>query len=210
MNISTAPSKLPCRSTCSITLLVIAFALGAAIEAFATTVPAPGFPQMVARAEHIFTATVSSVQPAWAVRAGQRCIVTTVEFNVEQMHKGAAAKDLRLEFLGGTVGEDTMEVQGVPKFRAGERVILFSENNGRQFCPLVGIHHGKLVIERDARSGSDVVLRHDRQPISSASDIGADGTPPLVAAGQATIQQPLRVEAFLDALNRELHKGARP
>lgn len=191
-------------------LLVFAFAFEAVLETRATTVLAPGFPQMVARAERIFTATVSSVQPAWAVRAGQRCIVTTVEFRVEQMHKGAAAENLRLDFLGGTVGEDTMEVQGVPKFRAGERVILFSENNGKQFCPLVGIHHGKLVIERDAQSGSDVVLRHNRQPIISANDIGADRTPPPAAAGRTTIQQSLRVEAFLDALNRELRNEARP
>lgn len=190
--------------------LVFAFAFEAVLETRATTVLAPGFPQMVARAERIFTATVSSVQPAWAVRAGQRCIVTTVEFRVEQMHKGAAAENLRLDFLGGTVGEDTMEVQGVPKFRAGERVILFSENNGKQFCPLVGIHHGKLVIERDAQSGSDVVLRHNRQPIISANDIGADRTPPPAAAGRTTIQQSLRVEAFLDALNRELRNEARP
>lgn len=175
----------------------------------ATTVPAPGFPQMVARAERIFTATVSSVQSAWEVRGGHRCITTTVAFKVEQMHKGAAAQELTLNFLGGSVGQDTMDVQGVPKFRPGEHVILFSENNGRQFCPLVGIHHGKLLIERDAKSGSSVLLRHNRQPVTQASDVGSDRSPPIVAAGQAT-PRPMSVEDFLETVKKELATGARP
>lgn len=175
----------------------------------ATTVLAPGFPGMVAGAQRIFAARVASVRGDWTNRSGRRSIVTTVRFHVERMLKGSAAEELSLEFLGGTVGEDTMEVHGVPKFIPGERVILFSRNNGQEFCPLVGIHHGKLLIERDARSGADVVLRHNRQPITSATEVGSDPKPSIAAAGAPASPPPLPLEAFFDAVTRELNAGAR-
>src|SRR5256885_6721644 len=41
-----------------------------------------------------------------------------------------------LRMLGGTVGAETMEVADAPKFKVGERDILFVENNGTQFITL--------------------------------------------------------------------------
>jgi hypothetical protein len=190
-------------------LLLVLLSLAAQQIVQATSVLAPGFSGMVAGAERIFAAKVTSVRSEWTNRSGRRAIVTTVQFKVERMLKGSAAEELQLVFLGGTVGDDTMEVHGVPKFIAGERVILFSRNNGREFCPLVGIYHGKLLIERDARSGADVVLRHNRQAITSATEVGSDPKPPFAAAGGARIEPPIQLETFLDAVTKELNAGAR-
>lgn len=196
------------RSRLQVLLFALLCALATNIEA--TTVIAPGFPQMVARAERIVTAKVSATRSQWAMRNGHRCIIKTVSFDVQQTHKGTVDKRLELEFLGGTVGSDTMDVKGVPTFQTGERVLLFSENNGKQFCPLVGIYHGKLIVERDPRTGADVVLRHNRQPIRSASDAGSD-TPLRLSAAAApaptTGSMPLR--EFVAALEQELSKGGR-
>ncbi len=190
-----------------LTLIFLSLAAQQIVQA--TSVLSPGFSGMVAGAERIFAAKVSSVRSDLTTRSGRRAIVTTVQFKVERMLKGSVTEEVQLEFLGGTVGEDTMEVHGVPKFIAGERVILFSRNNGKEFCPLVGIYHGKLVIERDAQSGADVVLHHNRQPITCATDIGSDPRPSITAAGATAIQPPIKLEAFLDAVTKELNAGAR-
>lgn len=175
----------------------------------ATTVLAPGFSGMVTGAERIFAGKVTSVRCDWTIRSGRRAIVTTVQFKVERTLKGSATEELQLEFFGGTVGEDTMEVHGVPKFIAGERVVLFSRNNGKEFCPLVGIYHGKLLIERDAQSGADVVLRHNRQPITTATDVGSDPKPSIAAAGSSPVHPPMKIETLFDAVDKELNAGDR-
>jgi hypothetical protein len=56
--------------------------------------------------------------------------------------------------LGGTVGGETMEVADAPKFKVGDRDILFVENNGTQFVPLVGIMHGRFHVKKDT-TGQD-------------------------------------------------------
>ena len=107
-----------------------------------------------------------------------------------------------------SVGDETMEVKGVPRFKAGERVILFAEKNGRQFCPLVGIHHGKLLLERDAASGSEILIRHTGRPLISVGEFGSeDGGHGIVAAGKARSGPPMSVERFLSAIRSELLKG---
>lgn len=209
MKTSTIPNTLHRQLRWLIILILILLSLAAPQVVQATSVLAPGFSGMVAGAERIFAAKVTSVRSDWTNRSGRRAIVTSVRFKVERMLKGSAVEELQLEFLGGTVGEETMEVNGVPKFIAGERVILFSGNNGREFCPLVGIHHGKLLIERDARSGSDVVLRHNRQAITSATEVGSDPKPSIAAAGGPATEPPIQLEAFLDAVTKELNAGAR-
>ena len=210
MNIATStPSVRPnlhVRSLLHVLALVLLFAH--VPNARATTVIAPGFTQMVSRAERIVTARVSSTRSDWAVRNGHRCILTTVRFEVERTHKGSLDRILELEFLGGTVGTETMEVKGVPSFHVGERVLLFAEKNGKQFCPLVGIYHGKLVVEHDPQTGADIVLRHNRQPIRSAEDVGSDSAPQLTAAGaHSTTGASLPLKEFVTALEQELSKG---
>ena len=82
------------------------------------------------------------------------------------------AHALTLEFLGGTVGEVTLDVAEVPKFNAGERVLLFVEGNGIQFCPVVGVFHGKFRVHKDETSGRDIVLMHDGKPLRDVGEIG--------------------------------------
>jgi len=41
-----------------------------------------------------------------------------------------------------------MEVTDAPKCKVGDRDILFVENNGTQFVPLVGIMHGRFRVKK--------------------------------------------------------------
>ncbi len=67
----------------------------------------------------------------------------------------------------------TLEIVAVPQFKAGDRVLLFVEGNGVQFCPLVGVYHGKFGVRKDDKSRRDTVFMHDGKPLRDVAEIGA-------------------------------------
>ena len=135
-------------------LRISLFALGALMichSARSTTVIAPTFDELVSRADVIFQGTVTDVKSQWTGEGGQRHIETYVTARVDEALKGEIGTTYTLRLLGGTVGDMTMEVTDTPKFMIGHRDILFVENNGAQFDPLVGIGYGRFRVERSAR-----------------------------------------------------------
>jgi hypothetical protein len=96
---------------------------------------------------------VLGARSEWRNAATNRVIFTLVEFETSEIIKGNAGASVTLQFLGGTVGDVTLEVAGVPKFHAGDRVILFVESNGVFFCPVVGVFHGKFDLRKDQKTG---------------------------------------------------------
>jgi len=139
---------------------------------YATTVVAPTFEEMVDRADLVFVGKVASSRADWRTAGTNRVIFTRVEFENEETLKGKAGASLTLQFLGGTVGDMTLQVADVPRFNAGDRVLLFVEGNGAQFCPLVGVFHGKFGLRKDERSGREFVLMHDGNPLRDVAQIG--------------------------------------
>ena len=142
-------------------------------RANATTVVPPTFEEMAERAELVFVGKVVGSEAEWQVAGTNQAIFTLVEFHAEEILKGTAAASVKLRFLGGTVGGVTLEVVGVPQFKAGDRVLLFVEGNGVQFCPLVGVYHGKFGVRKDENSSRDIVLMHDGRPLRDVTEIGA-------------------------------------
>src|SRR5437016_6889966 len=155
------------RLSVSGSLLVIA------CVALATTVIPPSFDDLVSRAEMIFQGTVTDVRSEWTGEGGQRHIASYVTFKVDDAIKGNPGAKVTLNLLGGTVGAETMEVTDAPKFKVGDRDILFVENNGTQFIPLVGIMHGRFHVQKD-QAGRDVVLTNDGAPLTDVNQLGKD------------------------------------
>ena len=139
----------------------------------ATTVVPPTFEEMTDRAELVFVGKVVELKAEWQVAGTNQAIFTLVEFHTEEILKGTAAASIRLRFLGGMVGGVSLEVVAVPKFEAGDRVLLFVEGNGVQFCPLVGVYHGKFGVRKDDKSSRDIVFMHDGKPLRDVAEIGA-------------------------------------
>jgi hypothetical protein len=137
---------------------------------YATTVIPPTFDELVDRAELIFQGSVSDLHSQWIGEGAERRIVTYVNFQAEDIIKGAAGQVVTLRMLGGTVDGRTMEVTDAPKFVPGDRVILFVENNGTQFIPLVGIMHGCFRVKR---YGNDFVFLNDGRSFSMGPVLGA-------------------------------------
>jgi hypothetical protein len=98
-------------------------------------------------------------------------IKTFVTFSVEKRLKGNPADTVTLEFLGGTVGTDTLHVSGMPEFKVGDHEIVFVQGNGVQFCPLVRFGHGRYHVHTDAQTRRRYITRNDESPLSSVNEV---------------------------------------
>ena len=89
-------------------------------------------------------------------------IWTFTSFTVEDAWKGApsgAAQRLTVRLLGGSVGNLSSTVSGVPRFRPGEEVILFLQPTARGDYSIVSWVQGTFRIHRDGRSGVEIVVQ---------------------------------------------------
>jgi len=179
--------------------LLLLFCVGFAVASVrATTVVPPTFDQLVSDAEFIFEGTVTETRSEWAGAGAERHIMTHVTFNVEDAIKGAPGKTYTIRMLGGTVEGETMEVADAPRFKLGDRDILFVEHNGTQFIPLVGIMHGRFHVQTDA-GGRDVVAKDNGAFLADAAKLGQDE--------KAAITGPaLSVADFKSAIRQKLSK----
>lgn len=139
----------------------------------ATSVTPPSFPELVGEAQMIARGTVTGTEARWVEGAQGRTIKTFVTFAVEKVLKGNPGRSVTLEFLGGTVGRDTLHVGGMPEFKVGQHEILFVQGNGVQFCPLVRFAHGRYHVHTEAKSQREYVTRNDETPLTSTADVAA-------------------------------------
>jgi hypothetical protein len=190
------------------TLRFLALALSATLafsNARGTTVIPPTFDELVGQAELIFQGTVSEVKSQWIGEGAQRHIVSYVTVQVEDSIKGDAGQSYTLRMLGGTVGEETMEVSDSPKFQVGDREVLFVQNNGKQFIPLVGIMHGRFHVEQDNTTGANMVLTNSGSTLTNLQNLGRDESAGASkSAATNAIERPLDVDAFKAAIRSKL------
>ena len=185
-------------------LFATAIVLGLAASARPTTIVAPSFQEMIARAEQVVVAQVAARRSTWVSSRSGRAIVTDVTFLVERTIKGSVYTERSLEFLGGTVGDDTMEVDGMPEFRVGDRDVLFIRDSGRPASPLVGFKYGRFRIVRDGVTGVETVRTHDGRPLASLADVG-NGRPPALIAPRA-----MSLDEFVRAIGSGMRALGRP
>src|SRR5436853_5520041 len=89
----------------------------ALVQVDATTVIPPTFDQLVEQAELIFQGTVTDVRSVWEGEGAQRHIDTYITFQTQDSLKGNVDASYTIRLLGGTVGDETMEVTDAPKFK---------------------------------------------------------------------------------------------
>jgi hypothetical protein len=159
----------------SLRILLLISSLAVAVATTrATTVIPPTFDQLVTDAEMIFEGTVSSMRSEWTGEGRDRHIVTYVTFKVEDSIKGAPGAETTLRMFGGTVDGQTIEVADAPRFKVGDRDILFVEHNGTQFIPLVGIMHGRFHVQRDETGQNEIIAKDNGAPLAQLAKLGQD------------------------------------
>jgi hypothetical protein len=156
------------RSLLFLSLISLAFP-----AANATTVIPPTFDELVTKAEAIFEGTVTGTRSEWTGEGTNRHIVTYVTFKIQDAIKGAVGAEYTIRMFGGTVNGQTMEVTDAPKFKIGDRDILFVEHNGSQFIPLVGIMHGRFHVQSDA-GANEKITKDSGAAMANLAKLGQD------------------------------------
>jgi hypothetical protein len=177
----------------------------------ATTVVPPTFEEMVDKADLIFVGQVVRSRAEWRVAGNKRAIFTLVEFETQEVLKGTAGASVTLQFLGGTVGDVTLEVAGGPTFNTTDRVIVCVEGNGVQFCPIVGVFHGKFSVRKNEKTGRDIVFLHDGRPLRDIAEVGSgDGAefgPQRAPLSIPPDREPMTLDGFKTKVRERLLKG---
>ena len=110
------------------------------------------------------------------------------------------------------MGAVTLEIVAAPQFKAGDRVLLFVEGNGVQFCPLVGVYHGKFGVRKDEKSSRDTVFMHDGKPLRDVAEIGAgEGAqfgPKRASLSIPAEREPMSLDDFKTRIRLHLAKKA--
>ncbi len=167
-----------------------------AVKLAATTVVPPSFDQLVGQADYVVRAVVKSVNSEWQIEGQNRHIITKVELDVKEVIKGSPPNPLVLEMLGGRIGSIEMKVEGAPNFFVGDEDILFVHGNGQQVIPLVAIMHGQYLVQHDAKTGEERVLRSNGVPLYSEKDVSLPMTRSSAANAQTANTPPLSVSDF--------------
>src|ERR1700719_58346 len=182
-------------------LLSCCFLLFAVPRAGATTVIPPTFDELVTNAEMIFEGTVTTMRSECTGQGADRHIVTYVTFKIEDAIKGALGPEYTIRMFGGTVDDKTMEVTDAPRFKVGDRDILFVEHNGTQFIPLVGIMHGRFHVLSDETGVNERIAKDNGAPLANVAKLGQDenaavsGTALSKAEFKAAIRQKMAEKA---------------
>lgn len=151
----------------------------------ATTVVPPTFNELVSQAEVIVQAEVTAKRCEFTPVGNGNVIHTYVTLTVLKQIKGVSPETIELRLLGGKIGNEGMIVEGVPEFQIGDVDVLFVENNGSQYCPLVAVMHGRYPVV--TQNGTEVVLRSNGEPLTSPDQVqtslGHDGSGDVLSAG---------------------------
>lgn len=170
-------------------VLALVFCLCLASHLRALTVVPPSFEDLVARAEVVVRTEVLGSRCVEKGEGPSRRIVTLVHLRVERVLVGKAPAELEIELLGGTVGEESLEVAGMTQFTKGDRDILFIAHNGRSFCPLVGVNHGRFLLVSGDAGAPEWVARSDASPLHSVAEIrSALGSPSSVVMAAQSLR----------------------
>jgi hypothetical protein len=91
-----------------------------------TAIAQDDIPVRASGAQRVVVGRATSVTPRWHRNAhGDELIVSDVVLEVEESLKGTSPAALIVEVEGGTMGELTLKVSGLPAFQRGDRAVFF-------------------------------------------------------------------------------------
>jgi hypothetical protein len=177
----------------------------------ALSVIAPDFNDLVDEADSIFQGDVLSVHSEWSGAGADRHIETYVQFRVIRVFKGSAPNPQTLQIFGGTVGDQSMKISGLPQFQVGASELLFVKGNGTDLCPLVGVFHGRFHVTKDLTTGVERIALHDGRPLTVVTQIGQSAeTPAPVAARVEPAASGMTIAEFGQRIQARLAATATP
>ena len=139
----------------NVSVLIVVLLLAANMAANGTTLLRLSLAQLANTAQAIVRARCVGNTTGWD--AGE--IWTFSSFEAEEVWRGAPPAQFTVRLLGGRVGNLTSNVSGVPRFQAGEDVVLFLEPTPRGDYSVVSWEQGTFRIQRDSALGTESVTQ---------------------------------------------------
>lgn len=136
-------------------------------SAYATTVRALTFEQLIAGADAIVRGRVAALRTREDPASG--AIWTQVIVEAERVLKGQPRVQLVFEQLGGRVGARELTLEGAPGFEVGDRAVWFVRESQR-LTPILGLTQGRFPIT--TATGGDRVTLADGRAFNSVAEIG--------------------------------------
>jgi hypothetical protein len=194
------------KSAMQILLLAACFAF--ALTGNATTVRTLDLPDLVQKSDIIADVTVTAVQSYWASPVGGNAIHTRVTFSLNSAPlKGQVTSPFTLDFLGGTAGNRTMAVSGMPQPQVGDRLILFSYGPEKSsVSPVIGFDQGALRVIRDQTSSVDRVYRWWGQPVNESQLFTSRVPVPVASSNTDLLRSANSVDEFLRRVSKLIHQ----
>src|SRR5262245_46825420 len=124
-------------------LLTLTFLLSLSTLAQATAVERLDLDGLVKKSDRIVIGKVRSSRTYWS--SNGKLILTNYTIDVEETIKGQAARTLELTTIGGTIGDLTLQVTGMPVFARDENAVVFVEKTGA-YSTVVGMGQGKFTV----------------------------------------------------------------
>ncbi len=160
-------------------LVAVAVVLSAA-KASGSLLLALDLSELTAQADRVVVANVVSVRSEWD--ASHQRILSRIELQVEEAWKGEVAGNGRLTVVqpGGTADDLEMTVHGMPRFKVGERNVLFL--SGATRASVVGMAQGQRALRWDSQArrwmahpgAHSGLIRRDGSPASPATALPLD------------------------------------
>ena len=169
------------RASCFSVLLLL---LGSVFSIHATTVKRMDLDQLVSGAQEIVVGRVRDSETYWS--GDGRFILTRHTIEVSETLKGVNDGSVEITTIGGTIGDLTLYVAGMPVFELGEETVVFVESAG-PYRTVVGLGQGKFSLADDFVTNSVSSLEF------------ADPGPGRVTR--------MRFDGFRDAIRQRLQSG---
>ena len=120
--------------------------------------------QLAAESDHVIVGKVESTRARWDLKLG--LILTDTTITVERALKGKPGKSIVVTEVGGTVGDLTQRIEGVPQYAAGQRVLLTIKKGPAGYWRTHGWIQGRFSVITNRATESHNALRKRNHPNS--------------------------------------------
>lgn len=144
-------------------LAVFALALSTPAAGWAGSVVAKTFSELVMEADTIVLARIGA---AHARRLPGGLIVTDYQLEAPEILRAGARPVSALTLPGGVIGDEGLQVSGVPQPEIGGRYLIFLGPNPRAMVPTVGADQGLLRVVADPASGTEFLHDARGEPLN--------------------------------------------
>ena len=139
----------------ALAMMILALLTASPEFADATILIPKNLQQLSSESERIVLARVENQHCDWL--KDTRVIFTYTKIKVEKTMKGSHESTMEIAEVGGTIGDLTTRVASMPRFKTGERIVLFLKKDGLQQWRVRGAIQGRFSVLYNRATDEDLV-----------------------------------------------------